>query len=251
MEYRVDELAARAGTSVDTVRFYQSRNLLPAPAKQGRNAWYSDEHLERLQRIRRLKDAGFTLESIRRLLDGEVDAADAALASAVQRGASAEGSGAFMTLDELAAATDVSPAVLEAIEREGLLVAQVRDGRPVYTAADAEAVRAGLELLGAGLPLSELLDLARRHGEAMNHVAEQAVELFVRFVRDPIIASAESEDEAGARLVEAFQRMLPATTSLVAHHFRRVLLNAAQKRMQREGLGPQFDLTRGSAAEGR
>jgi DNA-binding transcriptional MerR regulator len=250
MEYRVDELAARAGTSVDTVRFYQSRNLLPPPTKQGRNAWYSDEHLDRLQRIRQLKEAGFTLESIRRLLDGEVDTADAALASAVQQDASAEAPGGVMTLDDLAAATGVSQAVLAAIEREGLLVAQVRNGRPLYTAADAEAVRAGLELLGAGLPLSELLDLARRHDEAMQQVAEQAVELFARFVRDPIIASAESDDEAGARLVEAFHRMLPATTSLVAHHFRRVLLNAAQSRMEREGLGPRFDLTRGSAAEG-
>src|ERR671918_826379 len=109
MEYRVDELAARAGTSVDTVRFYQSRNLLPPPTKQGRNAWYSNEHLDRLERIRQLKEAGFTLESIRRLLDGEVDAADAALASAVQLGAASTAEGAeFLTLDELAAATGVS-----------------------------------------------------------------------------------------------------------------------------------------------
>ena len=250
MEYRVDELAARAGTSVDTVRFYQTRNLLPPPTKQGRLAWYSDEHLSRLRRIRELKDAGFNLESIRRLLDGEVDAADAALASAVRRGADAEDSGEFLTLDQLAAATGVSPAVLAAIEREGLLVAHLRDGRPVYSAADAGAVGAGLELLGAGLPLSELLDLARRHDEAMHEVAEQAVELFARFVRDPIIASAESEDEAAERLVDAFHRMLPATTSLVAHHFRRVLLTAAQKRMEKEGLGTQFDLMRGSTTEG-
>jgi DNA-binding transcriptional MerR regulator len=245
MEYRVDELAARAGTTVDTVRFYQSRNLLPPPTRRGRTAWYSDQHLSRLKRIRELKDAGFTLESIRRLLDGEVDAADAALASAVGLGAAspAEG-GEFLTLDELAAATGVSPAVLAAIEREGLLVAHMRDGRPVYTAADAEAVGAGLELLAAGLPLSELLDLARRHDEAMHEVADQAVELFARFVRDPIMASATTDDEAADRLVDAFNRMLPATTSLVAHHFRRVLLTAAQQRMEKEGLGPQFDFTR-------
>jgi DNA-binding transcriptional MerR regulator len=250
MEYRVDQLAARAGTSVDTVRFYQTRNLLPPPARQGRIAWYSDEHLTRLKRIRELKDAGFTLESIRRLLDGEVDAADAALASAVQLGAAAEDADEFLTLDDLAAATGVSPAVLAAIEREGLLVAQLRDGRPVYTAADVTAVGAGLELLQAGLPLSELLGLARRHDDAMHEVAEQAVEMFARFVRDPIMASAASDDEAASRLVDAFHRMLPATTSLVAHHFRRVLLTAAQKRMEKEGLGPQFDLTRSPMPEG-
>jgi len=250
MEYRVDELAARAGTSVDTVRFYQTRSLLPPPARQGRIAWYSDEHLTRLRRIRELKGAGFTLESIRRLLDGEVDAADAALASAVRHGGAADEADEFLTLDELAAATGISTAVLSAIEREGLIVAQVRDGHPVYTAADVKAVGAGLELLGAGLPLSELLGLARRHDEAMQEVAEQAVELFARFVRDPIIASASTEDEAASRLVEAFHRMLPATTSLVAHHFRRVLLTAAQNRMAKEGLGPQFDLSQRRPLEG-
>ncbi|MDQ3981976.1 MAG: MerR family DNA-binding transcriptional regulator, partial [Actinomycetota bacterium] len=33
MRYRVDELAARAGVSVDTVRFYQARGLLPQPER--------------------------------------------------------------------------------------------------------------------------------------------------------------------------------------------------------------------------
>ena len=38
MEYRVEELAATAGVRVDTVRFYQSRGLLPAPVRVGRIA---------------------------------------------------------------------------------------------------------------------------------------------------------------------------------------------------------------------
>jgi DNA-binding transcriptional MerR regulator len=247
VRYRVDELAARAGTSVDTVRFYQTRSLLAPPEREGRIAWYSDDHLERLERIRELKDKGFNLESIRRLLGGEVEVADEALATALQSGAGDDVPDQWLTLDELAAATEVSPAVLAAIEREGLLVAQMRDGHPVYTAADAQAVAAGLELLQAGLPLSELLDLARRHDEAMRSVADQAVELFARFVRDPILASSSSDGEAATRLVEAFQRMLPATTSLVAHHFRRVLLTAAQERMDKEGLGSQLDLANGPA----
>jgi DNA-binding transcriptional MerR regulator len=241
MRYRVDELAARAGTSVDTVRFYQTRSLLAPPEREGRIAWYSDEHLGRLERIRELKDKGFNLESIRRLLDGEVEVADEALATAVQAGAD-EDEEQWLTLEELAAATGVSSAVLSAIEREGLLVSQVRDDHPVYSGADARAVAAGLELLGSGLPLSELLGLARRHDEAMREVADQAVELFARFVRDPILASSKTDDEAASRLVDAFRKMLPATTSLVAHHFRRVLLTAAQDRMEKEGLGQQFDL---------
>jgi DNA-binding transcriptional MerR regulator len=78
MRYRVDELAARCGISVDTVRFYQTKGLLPPPERKSRVAWYTTEHLERLRKIRDLKRKSFTLNSIRRLLDGELDAADEA-----------------------------------------------------------------------------------------------------------------------------------------------------------------------------
>jgi DNA-binding transcriptional MerR regulator len=230
VRYRVDDLAARSGVSVDTVRFYQARDLLPPPLREGRIAWYSDEHLDRLRKIRDLKDKGFTLSSIKKLLDGDIDAADEALVAALGEGS---GDDAPMTLDELAEATGVSPALLEAIEREGLLAPRDQDGGRQYTQADAKAVAAGLELLATGLPLGELLDLARRHDKAMRAVAEHAVELFVRFVRDPIRAQASSEEEAAEKLVESFRRMLPATTSLIAHHFRRVLLAAAQERIEK------------------
>ena len=35
MEYRVAQLAEAAGVGIDTVRFYQSRGLIPAPARRG------------------------------------------------------------------------------------------------------------------------------------------------------------------------------------------------------------------------
>ncbi|HVL64369.1 MAG TPA: MerR family transcriptional regulator [Actinomycetota bacterium] len=228
MRYRVDELAARSGTSVDTVRYYQSKGLLPPPRREGRVAWYSDEHLDRLARIRALKADGFTLASIQRLLD-RADPSDAALAAAVA------GSGApetELTLEELAEETGVSAALLAAVEREGLLSPRLVDDRPVYSRDDAEAVRAGLSLLEAGLPLGELLALARRHDEAMRAVAQEAVDVFARFVRDPIRADAETEEEAAERLVEAFRAMLPAVTSLVARHFRTLLLAAARERIE-------------------
>jgi DNA-binding transcriptional MerR regulator len=235
MKYRVDELAARTRTSVDTVRFYQSKNLLPAPEREGRVAWYSDHHVQRLAKIRELKDQGFTLGSIKRLLDGSVDA-DAVLASVVVGGEPQGRPDRLLTLDELAETTKVSPAVLQAIEREGLLAPRRVDGRAVYSPSDAAAVAAGLKLLAAGLPLGELLDLARRHDEAMRAVADQAVDLFVRFVRDPIHATSETEEEAADKLVAAFQEMLPATTQLVASHFERVLLSVAEDRLEQEGL---------------
>lgn len=55
MEYRVEALAAAAGIRVDTVRFYQSRGLLPKPGRRGRLAIYEADHLQRLRRIRTLR----------------------------------------------------------------------------------------------------------------------------------------------------------------------------------------------------
>ncbi|HVM35951.1 MAG TPA: MerR family transcriptional regulator [Actinomycetota bacterium] len=233
MKYRVDDLAARAAVSVDTVRYYQAKGLLPPPERDGRISWYSDDHLRRLERIRALKSTGFTLASIARLLSGE-HPADEALVSAVVSSDEGLSGTSEMSLEELSQRTGVSPALLEAIEREGLLAPRDVGGAKRYSTDDADAVQAGLALLEAGLPLGELLALARTHDAAMRDVAAEAVDLFARFVRDPIRAQTASESEAAERLVAAFRTMLPAVTSLVARHFRRVLLDVARERIEGE-----------------
>jgi DNA-binding transcriptional MerR regulator len=227
----VDELAAQAGVSVDTVRFYQTKGLLPPPEREGRTAWYTDAHRERLERIRALKDKGFTLAAIRRFVEGELDRADEALVEALVAPAPDAGAAELLTREDLARETGVPPTLLAAIEREGLLTPRSGIDDAMYSQDDVAAVRAGLELLGAGLPLSELLALARGHDQAMRATAERAVDLFLRFVRDPIRASSDDEAETAAKLVTAFRSMLDSTTDLVAHHFKRVLLTAAEERL--------------------
>lgn len=233
VRYRVEEIAARCGVSVDTVRFYQSRRLLPPPAREGRVAWYGDEHVERLDRIRDLKAQGFTLAMVARVLSGELDGSGQALAVAL-----ADPGGREQPLDlaELAGMTGLSPTLLEALERQGLLVGRTDDERP-YTTADAEAVRAGVALLQAGVPLSELLALAREHDAAVQAVARSAVDLFARYVRAPAQATATSDEDATARMVDALGTMLPAVDTVVSHHFRRRLVGAARERMGGARLG--------------
>lgn len=161
------------------------------------------------------------------------DASDEALAAAL----TTDGGGPLLTLEELAERADLSLPLLQAVAREGFLVARVEDP-PRYALEDAEAVRAGLTLVEAGLPLGELLDLARRTDDAMRPIAEHAVDLFVQFVRDPVLGTAADEGEATERLVAAFQTMLPATEQLVGQHFRELLLAAARDLWQREAGGP-------------
>lgn len=160
-----------------------------------------------------------------------LDRPDAALAAAV-----ADDGAAPFDLDALAAEVGATRALLDAVERAGLLVPHhvEPDGTARYSAADAEALRAGMTLLDAGLPLGELLDLARRTDVAIRDVAGHAVEAFLRFVRDPVRGTARDDDEATRRLVTAYERMLPATERLVAHHLRRRLLADAAERIARE-----------------
>lgn len=137
----------------------------------------------------------------------------------------------LVTLPELAESSGLSLPLLEALAREGLLVARDTDP-PRFHGDDAEAVRAGLEMVTAGLPLAELLEVARRADRALKPVAEAAVDTFVRFVSDPLEASASTSEEAQTRLIDALETMLPAAGRLVAHHFQRLLIDGARRRLE-------------------
>ncbi|MCQ8769436.1 MerR family transcriptional regulator [Streptomyces telluris] len=66
----VDELAARAGVTVRTVRFYSTRGLLPPPEIGPRRVGrYGPGHLSRLALIEELQHQGLTLAAIERYLN--------------------------------------------------------------------------------------------------------------------------------------------------------------------------------------
>jgi DNA-binding transcriptional MerR regulator len=67
-EYRLDELARRAGVASTTVRLYQNKGLLAPPRLEGRTGWYNDAHVSRLRLIARLQREGHSLVGIANLL---------------------------------------------------------------------------------------------------------------------------------------------------------------------------------------
>ena len=232
MRYRVEQLAAACDVSVDTVRYYQSRGLLPSPEREGRVAWYGPEHAERIREVRSLQRKGLTLAAIERVLNGELERTDVDLAAAV---AAARGEGPaeeLLTLEAFSNRAGVPASLIQAVEREGIRFGVTQDGEARYTSADIQTVRAALRLLEVGLPLGELLALARDANTAMVTLAGRAVELFDAYVRKPIRDTATSEEAAAAQLVEAFDTLLPAVTNLVAAHFRRVLLETAEGKLE-------------------
>ena len=233
----MEQLASTCDVSVDTVRYYQSRGLLAAPEREGRVAWYGPEHVERIAQIRSLQGKGLTLAAIRRVVSGELGPADADLAAAVSaaRGdlgdpaAEADGS---LTLEEFSTWSGVPASLIQAVEREGIRLGRHVEGEDRYTAADIELVRTALRLLEFGLPLPDLLGLARDADAVMRGLAVRAVELFDEHVRKPIRDTAGDDERAAEQMVAAFRELLPAVTTLVSHHFRRVLLETAEAQIE-------------------
>lgn len=76
-EYTIDDLAGVSQVPSRTIRFYQSKGVLPKPVIKGRVAFYGKPHLERLELIASLQDRGLRIEAIRELVlridKGELD----------------------------------------------------------------------------------------------------------------------------------------------------------------------------------
>jgi MerR family mercuric resistance operon transcriptional regulator len=66
---RIGEVALRAGVSIDTVRYYERRRLLPAaPRTEGGFRLFAPETVERVRFIRQAQELGFSLDEIGELL---------------------------------------------------------------------------------------------------------------------------------------------------------------------------------------
>jgi DNA-binding transcriptional MerR regulator len=241
MEFRVGELAEASGVAIDTIRFYQNRGLLPAPARRGRFAIYGAHHLERLRRIRVLLEDGFSLAQIRRLLEASEQEAEAGGAERNRLGASAGRDAALLealaarsvgegtvTRAELAAETGMPEALVASVVEAGLIQPIEIHGEPRFPRSDLDMVRGALEVLGMGLPLDRLLGLAAQHVASIDALAEQAIDLFDDHVRKPL-----GEDDESVR--RAFERLLPQVTQVVALHFQRTLVARALARLRGRG----------------
>ena len=63
-EYSLMQLSEKTGISPRNIRYYISKNLIEGPAQVGRNAVYTDEHLNQLLKIQEMKEGGLTLHEI-------------------------------------------------------------------------------------------------------------------------------------------------------------------------------------------
>jgi DNA-binding transcriptional MerR regulator len=71
--FQIGEAADRSGLTQRTLRYYEEKGLLRAPSRmEGGFRLYSEEDIERLERIKELKDLlGFSLADIKEMMEAE------------------------------------------------------------------------------------------------------------------------------------------------------------------------------------
>ena len=87
LRYSIAELAALAGVTPRTVRYYLAQGLIPSPGATGPGVKYGDEVLDRLRLIRRLQREHLPLAEIRSRLAG-LDGGDIARLTSAAAGPS-------------------------------------------------------------------------------------------------------------------------------------------------------------------
>jgi DNA-binding transcriptional MerR regulator len=229
-DWRVEELAERADVSVELIRSYQSKGLLPPPRHVGRVALYGSRHLDRLLTIRELKARGHSLRAVATMLREPVRPLDPYSAGVVE-------DEERLTLSELAERTGMPPPMLRSLEASGVLrpVPGAAAGERRYTQADARAVRMLLVLVGSGVPMEDFMAVARVQLEAAEQVAEGAVELFMKYVRGPLCASRLPQKQEAERMVAGFRLLVQAASGLIAYNFERMMLEVVGAEIEARG----------------
>jgi DNA-binding transcriptional MerR regulator len=241
--YTVDEVAELTGTTVRTIRWYQSEGLLPSPRRLGRVAMYDADHVARLESIRDLQAHGLTLVAIRRLLDrAPGSAAATALAfvkAAVAQSAEAEREAEVITAAEGAARLhididEVDPQLVESLG----LVRVLDDGR--WRVIAPAAFEASAELAKAGVPLERRVAIGRVLKEHTQAMAEAVVELFVDYMWRPTQHGGGLDPAAWEVLTEAVERLRPLAATAIASLFDAAVAHQSELATARE-LNPPTD----------
>ncbi|QUX28185.1 MerR family transcriptional regulator [Nocardiopsis akebiae] len=215
-EYRIDELARLADTTVRNVRVYQDRGLLAPPRREGRVGIYSEAHLARLRLIGQLLRRGYTFANIGemfRVWERGGDLSDIlGFESAIGDAWSDEIPG-YLTMGDLRElfGHGVTPRTVKRSLDLGVLE---RDGLR-FRVPSPRLLHAGVELVKLGMTVDSVLDIAENLRDKVGHVAEH----MVRLVADHIIAEYAPgtvvRSEETAEMAELIRRVRPLAQQAV------------------------------------
>lgn len=232
-EYRVDELAHAAGTSVRNVRVYQERGLLPPPRRVGRTGLYTEAHLARLRLIRLLLQRGYTFATIGELIDAW---------------SAGHGIAELLGLDDAIAVpwTDETPEVRpqeslntpfagftpDDLRRAAALgFISVQDDEVLIPSP--RLLEAGAQLVEAGVPLAAVLDLAEKLKTRLDEIAQLMFQMFDNHIAQERQRSATDVADSLMRLRPLAKQTVDALLSMALEQESHKLLERRAQRSRR------------------
>lgn len=227
-EFTIDELAARTGMTVRTLRFYATQGLLPPPQRRGRIAYYGPGHRMRVELIRTLQEHGYTLSAIERVLariPTDAEPAEYAVHSAVLAPWLPEPSEHLDPAGlERRLGRRVSDEELGYLLQVGALE-QVGDG--TFRASPAILGHA-VELMKLPVPMAVLHDSAALIDEHATAVAEGLTEVFIKAIWGPY----QRGEIDHAQVVAMLSRLRPLAVQGLVGAFGRAADRAARRGLE-------------------
>ncbi|WP_406279587.1 MerR family transcriptional regulator [Streptomyces sp. NBC_00191] len=235
-EYRIEDLAHHSGATVRTIRAYQDRGLLPKPERRGRANVYGSSHLARLRQIADLLDRGYTLASIKELLE----AWDAGRGLGGVLGLVAEVQGPWTDeeaaritrteLDEKFGGRPDEEAVAEAVELGVLERIPGRDDEFLVPSPQELAVAA--ELHAAGVPLSAISGHLRELRGQVEHIASRFLEFTTEHVFARYLGHRPPTEADAAEAASMVRRLRPLAQQTVDAELARAMRTFATRHLQ-------------------
>ncbi|MGH3584795.1 MAG: MerR family transcriptional regulator [Pseudonocardia sp.] len=227
----IDQLAARTGVTIRTIRYYAGRGLLPPPQLRGRTGLYGPDHLARLELVNELSALGFTLSAIESHLErlpAEAGHEELALQRALLTPWVPE---ELEEVDrdglERRAGRTLTPADLDALQSLGAIT--MRDGHRIQMHG-AASLSSALAAIDSGLPA----DVWRRANELIEkHTTALADDLMAMFQADVLQPYRDRgrRPEERHRLAAALSQLKPVTVLGVVTAFGRAVNRTIRERI--------------------
>lgn len=217
MRLRIDELAAKTGTTSRNIRAYQARGLLHPPELDGRTGYYDEDHVRRLEIIDELQDRGFSLEAIRAVIDTWAKGGDlghligfrhlieAPFSDEVPEEMSVE-----ELLDLFPEARDDWDLIGRAVELDLLTI---DDSGRVHVPSPM-LINAGHELIRLGVPLTEILDLVELLRDEIQRIADRFLEIVSDYAIRPLVTEADLSPERVTEVMGPLERLRPVAMEI-------------------------------------
>ncbi len=244
-EWTVDQLAHDHGLPVSTVRLYQTRGLLPPPRKEGRVGFYDEGHRRRLDLITKLQERGFSLASIKELVDGM--AAGQSLQAVLGLGDTASTwmpeEPATLSLAELLEhlpGVQPTPEMVERVARLGLVRLEADGTATVDSPAFLDI---GSRLVSMGVPGDTVLDEYEHLRTLTDDIAGRFTEVFRRYFWEEF----EAEGLPAARIpgiAAALEQFGPLAEAVVLVGLRHSLRAAAEAFLHEQAERLDIDIPR-------